>query len=286
MRGFVPEFDLRPGHSLKDVLKVLADYPGDYRPFAGGTDLMVLLEAGVLKHKRYIDIMGLKELRGIQASTDFIDIGACVTYVDIQANPDIRASFPSLVQAGSETGGLAIQNRGTIGGNIANASPAADSPPALISYDAQIKLISRRGERWLPYHKFHSGYKKMDLAADELIAMIRLPRPVPGTIHFYQKAGTRKAQAISKIVLAGTAVVEGGKVRDIRIVMGSVAATTLRCIKTEKIVKTHKVDEAVISGAVAELKTEIAPLDDIRSTKAFRLDVSGNVLAKFLRTLV
>lgn len=285
MRGFVPDFDLQTPDSLNDVLQLLAKYPGEYRPFAGGTDLMVLLEAGVLKHKKYIDILRLKELQGIQVCTDFVDIGACTSYVDIQSHPEIRANFPSLVQAGSETGGLAIQNRGTIGGNIANASPAADSPPALITYDAQLKILSGRGERWVPYHRFHTGYKKMDLADDELIVMIRLPIPVPHTFHFYQKAGTRKAQAISKIVLAGTAVVVDGTVKDIRIAIGSVAATTLRCVKTEKIVKGHKVDAALITAAVIELKTEIAPLDDIRSTKEFRLDVSGNVLAKFLRNL-
>src|SRR6185369_197843 len=135
MRAYVPGYQLRTPTSLSDTLSMLASEPGVWKPFAGGTDLMVLLEAGKLTHRNYINIWRLDELRGINADSDHITLGALTTYTDIQANPILQNEFPMLCQAASETGGLAIQNRGTLGGNIVNASPAADSPPALLAYD-------------------------------------------------------------------------------------------------------------------------------------------------------
>ena len=137
---------------------------------------MVLLEAGKLAHRNYVNIWGLNELRGIEATGSHITLGALTTYTEVQSDPILRREFPMLCQAASETGGLAIQNRGTLGGNIVNASPAADSPPALLAYDAEIELVSTRGSRWLPYQGFHTGYKQMHIDPDELLARIRLPR--------------------------------------------------------------------------------------------------------------
>jgi len=285
MRGNVPTYDITTPKSLSEALQMMGDRPGFYRPFAGGTDLMVLLEAGILKHKNFININRLSELRGIQDKGPYIEIGAGETYSDLQSHALIKKLFPSLIQAGAETGGLAIQNRGTLGGNIANASPAADSPPALLSYDAQLKIASPSGERLLPYDQFHTGYKTMDLAPNELIVAIRIPKFPTDTIHFYQKAGTRKAQAISKIVMAGTANLVSGKVQKIRIALGSVAAVTKRCTATESFLKNHKIDDQSISDAVALMQAEISPLDDIRSTKEFRRAVSANLLTKFLSLL-
>src|SRR5439155_19084119 len=124
----------------------------------GGTDLMVLFEAGKLWHKRFVSIWGLPELRGIVATRDHLTLGALTTYTEVQRHPALRREFPLLAQAASETGGIATQNRGTLGGNIVNASPAADSPPALLVYDAELELISARGARWVPYSGFHTGY--------------------------------------------------------------------------------------------------------------------------------
>src|SRR6266508_5149890 len=176
MRTFIPNYQLITSKSLSDALSLLAREPGTWQPFAGGTDLMVLLEAGKLPHKNYLNIWNLAELRGIAVTTDHVTLGALATYTEIQSNPILREEFPMLCQAASETGGLAIQNRGTIGGNIANASPAADSPPALLAYDAELELTSRRGARWAPYAGCHTGYKTTQLAADELITRIRIPR--------------------------------------------------------------------------------------------------------------
>jgi CO/xanthine dehydrogenase FAD-binding subunit len=270
---------------LPDALGLLAGEPGFWQPFAGGTDLMVLLEAGKLAHKNYLNIWNLAELRGIEVSAEYVSLGALTTYTEVQAHPILRDEFPMLCQAASETGGLAIQNRGTLGGNIVNASPAADSPPALLAYNAEVELLSVRGSRWVPYKTFHLGYKQTIMQPDELLARIRLPRLWPDSIHYYRKVGTRKAQAISKICLAATARMNDGMVDMIRIALGSVAPIPLRCGKTEEVLQGTKLDASVIERARAAMSQEIVPIDDIRSTKDYRLKVSLNVLENFLRQL-
>src|SRR5712691_10612651 len=145
MRAYIPDYQLVTPKILDDALDLLGAEPGVWQPFAGGTDLMVLLEAGKLPHKNYLNIWNLSELRGIEVTDSDVTIGALTTYTEIQHHEILRAEFPMLCQAASETGGLAIQNRGTIGGNIVNASPAADSPPALLAYNAELELLSVRG---------------------------------------------------------------------------------------------------------------------------------------------
>jgi CO/xanthine dehydrogenase FAD-binding subunit len=286
MRAFVPDYQLVTPASLPEALATLAREPGVWRPFAGGTDLMVLLEAGKLPHKNYLNIWNLKPLRGIEVSERHITIGALTTFTEIQANEKLREEFPMLCQAASETGGLAIQNRGTLGGNIVNASPAADSPPALLAYSAELELLSVNGSRWVPYQSFHTSYKQTIMQPDELLARIRLPRLWPDLIHYYRKVGTRKAQAISKVCLAATARVSEGTIEHIRIALGSVAPVPLRCRRTEGALQAKLLDENVIQQAKAELAREIVPIDDIRSTKNYRLKVSLNVLEDFLRQLI
>jgi CO/xanthine dehydrogenase FAD-binding subunit len=285
MRAFIPNYQLVTPSSLPEVLSLLAREPGVWQPFAGGTDLMVLLEAGKLAHKNYLNIWNLAELRGITTTSDYVTLGALTTYTDIQSDPTLRAEFPMLCQAASETGGLAIQNRGTLGGNIANASPAADSPPALLAYNAELELLSVRGSRWVPYQTFHTGYKKMIMEPDELLARVRLPRRWPDLHHYYRKVGTRKAQAISKICLAATARISEGRVDHVRLAFGSVAPVPLRCVKTEEALHGATLDGVAIEKAKSVLAREIVPIDDIRSTKNYRLRVSVNLLEDFLGQL-
>jgi len=285
MRSYVPSYQLISPANLTDALALLASEPGNWQPFAGGTDLMVLLEAGKLPHKNYLNIWNLAELRGIQTTAEVVTVGALTTYTDVQSNPVLREEFPMLCQAASETGGLAIQNRGTLGGNIANASPAADSPPALLVYNAELELISVRGSRWVPYQSFHTGYKQMNLEPDELLARIRLPRRPEKLIHYYRKVGTRKAQAISKICFAATAGVEEDIIEYMRIALGSVAPIPLRCRQTESVLQGNELTDNLIEQGKQQLAREIAPIDDIRSTKDYRVKVSLNVLEDFLRQL-
>jgi len=285
MRAHIPSYTLISPLSLGEALSTLAAEPGVWQPFAGGTDLMVLLESGKLPHKNYLNIRNLAELRGIQVSENHITLGALTTYTEVQSNSILQEEFPMLCQAASETGGLAIQNRGTLGGNIANASPAADSPPALLAYNAELELLSVRGSRWVPYQSFHTGYKQMIMQPDELLARIRLPRLWPDLKHYYRKVGTRKAQAISKVCFAATARIDEGMIDIIRIALGSVAPVPLRCLKTEDALRGAMLDESTIEKARAELVREIVPIDDIRSTRNYRLRVSLNVLEDFLRQL-
>ena len=242
---------------------------------------MVLMEAGRLPHRNYINIWPLTELRGIAVANDYITVGALTTYTDVQTHPVLRAEFPMLCQAASETGGLAIQNRGTLGGNIVNASPAADSPPALLAYDAEIELVSSTGSRWIPYDGFHRDYKQMDLRPDELLTHIRLPRTTSGLKQYYRKVGTRKAQAISKVCLAAVARVEDERVTDTRIVLGSVGPIVLRCKQTEDAIRGQALDANTVQRAHETLMREIAPIDDVRSTAAYRLRVAANLLENF-----
>src|SRR2546427_11215851 len=172
MRAYVPSYQLISPVSLGEALDVLAQDNGAWRPFAGGTDLMVLLEAGKLPHTHYVNIWNLAELRGIEVTDSHVLLGALTTYTEVQSHRVLREEFQMLCQAASETGGLAIQNRGTLGGNIVNASPAADSPPALLAYDAELELVSTNSSRWVPYQNFHTGYKQMIMRPEELLARI------------------------------------------------------------------------------------------------------------------
>ena len=282
MRAHVPSYQLISPQSLGEALDVLAKDEGAWKPFAGGTDLMVLLEAGKLAHQNYVNIWNLSELRGIEVTGDQIALGALTTYADVQNHPILTAEFPMLGQAAKETGGIAIQNRGTLGGNIVNASPAADSPPALLAYGAELELISRSGARTIPYSKFHTGYKQMDIRADELLRAIRLPRTGQTLTHYYRKVGTRKAQAISKICFAAIGRLEGDEIAEIRIALGSVAPIPIRCERTERALQGQKLTDETISAATSALTAEISPIDDIRSTKDYRLRVSQNLLQDFL----
>ena len=284
MRSFLPAFDLVAPSSIDEALATLSREPGQWHPFAGGTDLMVLLEAGKLPPGRYMSLWHLRELRGVQIEDDAIAIGAMATYSDIMAAPVLRVECPSLCKAASETGGVATQNRGTLGGNIANASPAADSPPALLLYDAELELISVRGVRRVPYDRFHLGYKHMDLAPDELIRTIRVARGRGNWIHGWRKVGTRRAQAISKVCFAAALDVAGDVVRDVRIALGSVAPTVVRASRAEASIRGRKLNAETIAACCDALARDITPIDDLRSTATYRTRVARNLLEHFLAT--
>ena len=283
MRAFIPAYQLVTPQSLSEALTIVASDGGAWRPFAGGTDLMVLLEAGKLPHKNYLNIWNLSELRGIEVSDAYVSLGALTTYTEVHNHEILRAEFPMLCQAAKETGGIAIQNRGTLGGNIVNASPAADSPPALLAYDAELELVSKHGERRVPYLKFHTGYKQMDIRPDELLRAIRLPRAPNQLTQYYRKVGTRKAQAISKVCFAAVGSMNDGKIESVRIALGSIAPIPLRCVQTENALRNQTIDS--LAAARDALSSEISPIDDLRSTRDYRLRVSLNLLEDFINEL-
>jgi CO/xanthine dehydrogenase FAD-binding subunit len=285
MRSYVPAYDLRVPATLEQALDLLADPQGRWKPFAGGTDLMVVFEAGRLEHTRYVSVGHLADLQFISESADQIAIGAMTTYTDVRRHPLLASEFPMLSAAAAETGGLANQNRGTLGGNIANASPAADTPPALLAYDAELELVSRRGSRRVPYDRFHTGYKKMDLAPDELIRAIHLPRRA-GRRHFYRKVGTRRAQAISKVCIASVIELDRNTITYARIAIGSVAPTVIRARNAEAAVTGKPLNRETVDAAISAVASDISPIDDIRSTKRYRAAVCANLVEELLTSFL
>jgi CO/xanthine dehydrogenase FAD-binding subunit len=280
MRSNLPAYELATPRDLAEALALVA---GEHRPFAGGTDLMVLAEAGKLPYRRWVSLWRLVELSGIDETESGVRIGALTTYSQVQRCATMRSEYPLLVAAAAETGGVAIQNRGTLGGNVANASPAADSPPALLVYDAELELVSSRGTRRVSYAGFHRGYRQMDLAPGELIAAIHLPRRPGGRwLETYRKVGTRRAQAISKVCFASALAMDGDVVADARIALGSVAPMPLRCVRTEAVLRGQRLTPALADAARAELVHEIAPIDDFRSTARYRSRVAAGLLGEAL----
>lgn len=285
MRAHPAEYELVAPGSLPAVLSLLAQAPGAWLPIAGGTDVMVQYSAGNLRARKLVSIWDLPELRRIEVFTDEIQIGAGCTYTDLREHAIVSREFALLSRAAGWTGGIANQNRGTIGGNIVNASPAADSLPALLVYEAELLLVSVRGERRVPYASFHIDYKKTLLASDELIRAICLKRRFSEYYAQARKIGARNAQAISKVCLAALGRLANGAVEDIRLAMGSVAPVPLRLTWTERIVRGKQIDAALIQLARTTAAAEVRPIDDIRSTARYRAAVAGNLVAEFLGQL-
>jgi CO/xanthine dehydrogenase FAD-binding subunit len=285
MRADPREYELVAPDSLAAVAALLANEPGQWTPIAGGTDLMVLYAAGKLAARKLVSVWNLAELRIIEVIPDEVRIGAGCTYSDLQKHKTILREFPMLRSAASWTGGVANQNRGTLGGNIANASPAADSLPALLAYEAKLDLFSAKGVRRVPYTEFHLGYKKHALAPDELIRNICLPRNTAGYISYCRKVGARNAQAISKVCIAALAKASNGAIEDVRIGMGSVAPVPLRLRETEWALLGKKAELALVGEARRTVAQQIQPIDDIRSTERYRQAVAENLVAEFVEKL-
>lgn len=287
MRAFVSDYQMKTESSLEETLKALNTQPGFWKVFAGGTDLMVLFEAGKLQHKNFLNIAPFKELHHIQSRPTEIQIGALATYSQIQAYPLIQQEFPLMVRSGWVTGAKAIQNRGTLGGNIANASPAADTPPSLLAYGAQIELMSLGGTRRISYDQFHLDYKKTQLRADEIISTIILPRAQNWTHHYYRKVGTRSFQSISKVAFSAAAEIENEMIKKVQIGLASVGPTPLRALVLEKLLIGQKVSKGNFNfdQALLDFENSVTPLDDIRSTALYRKTIVSRVANQFIECL-
>ncbi len=285
MRSDPADYQLVAPGTLQAVVELLAAEPGAWLPIAGGTDVMVQYAAGKLPARRLVSIWNLSELRRIEVLSSEIQIGAGCTYTDLREHAMVGREFPLLASAASWTGGIANQNRGTLGGNIVNASPAADSLPALLAYDAELILVSVRGERRLPYRNFHTDYKKTKLASDELVRAICLPRQFAGYFCYTRKVGARNAQAISKVCIAALGRTAGVVIEDVRIAVGSVAPVPLRLAETERLLKGNPIEPSLLALARKTAVAEIRPIDDIRSTAKYRAAVAGNLLEEFLEKL-
>jgi CO/xanthine dehydrogenase FAD-binding subunit len=255
-----------------------------WRPLAGGTDLMVQMTGEIGEPpERVLDIWGLDELRGIALDGGALVIGALTTYTDIRRSPLVVEHLPALVDAAATIGAAQIQNRGTIGGNVINASPAGDMLPVLLGVGAEMVLGSASGERTVAADDFWPAYRTTARRDDELLLRIRVPL-VPGREVRFRKIGTRRAQAISKVVmaLAWRAQVDG-QWTDVRLALGSVAATTVRASAAEAVLEGAVPTREVAEAAVAALVSELSPIDDVRSTADYRRLVAGRVLHRIIR---
>jgi CO/xanthine dehydrogenase FAD-binding subunit len=285
VRSDPTQYELTAPATLDAVLARLASDPGKHTPIAGATELMVALGVGRLTQHSLLSIQHLRELRFIRIEDDAIHIGAGTTFTDIRNSEAIAKDLPLLIQSASWTGSVANQNRGTLGGNICNASPAADTPPALLAYDATVTLISASGTRTMPYADFHLGYKRTALRPDELLHTITIPRTFSDYRHYIRKVGTRNAQAISKVALAAVARMDGNIIADVRLGAASLADRPVRCSAAEATLLNKPIADTTIRAARAALASEAKPIDDIRSTAKYRAAVACNLLEEFLRSL-
>ena len=267
MKTALSTLELRRAHTLDDALAIMRT---EHRvPIAGATDVYVGLNFGTLRSRRFLDIWPLDELRSISVAEDRLVLGALVTYSGMIASSDVRERLPMLNEAARQVGGPQIQNRGTVGGNIANGSPAGDSLPVLAAADAIVVLRSVDGERRIPLIAFYTGYRATVMRADELIVAVEVPR-VAGA-QWFRKVGTRAAQAISKVVVAAV------RAPSPRIAVGSVAPTVVRLSATERsLASGDAIDEAMTA-----LRGEVRPIDDLRSTAEYRKRVTENLVRRF-----
>ena len=268
--------------SLDEAFAALATAP--HRPVAGGTDLLVQITGEIGEPpERVIDLWGLQELRGIAVEDGALAIGALATYTDIRRSPDVARHLPALAEAAATIGAAQIQNRGTLGGNAANASPAGDTLPILLAADAELVLGGARGERAVPARDFWPAYRRTALAADELILRIRFPIGDGRQVRF-RKVGTRRAQAISKVVMALAWQPDAyGAWRHVRLALGSMAPTPVRASRTEATLEGAAPTADVANAAVGALAAELTPIDDVRSTADYRRAVAGRVLHRLIR---
>jgi CO/xanthine dehydrogenase FAD-binding subunit len=285
MRGNPEAHQMIAPGSLAAVLELLAAAPGEWTPIAGGTELMVAHAAGRLEAHKLVSLWGIPDLRFIETASESIAIGAATTFRDLRAHARIAAGLPLLAKAASWIGSIANQSRATLGGNLVNGSPAADSSPALLVYDAEIEFVSVRGSRRIGYTEFHTGYKRNAMAPDELLYAVHLPLRFAHRRQYLRKVGTRRAMAISKVALAATALVENGLVSEIRLAAASLAPLPTRLYQTEAGLLGQRIDSRAIESARSSLLAEAKPIDDIRSTAEYRKRVAANLLEEFLLEL-
>ncbi len=283
MRGSPETMEVMRPRTAREAVTVYGRDP-EALPLAGGTDLMVLWNMGSLNNRRVLDLSGVKEWTRIVKVRGGLRIGSLATHAQIIDDPAVIKTFPLLAEACSEVGAVQVQNRGTLGGNIANASPAGDTFPPLAVYEAKVHLVSPRGRRVIPFLDVFAGVKKTTLGESELIEAVELPEPASApSRRLFRKVGTRSTQAISKTVAAGLLWLEkGGEVRELRFALGSMAPTVRRLRRAEAALKGKRLSSEAVEAATALLKADVSPIDDVRSTAEYRLAASRNILRSFL----
>jgi|CXWL01.1.fsa_nt_gi CO/xanthine dehydrogenase FAD-binding subunit len=270
--------------SLDEALALLAAHP-TATPLAGCTDLFVAPLLARLDRPAVLDLGRLRELVGIRETAAGIAIGAGTTFSTLRDEPLIRQRMPALAAAAAQIGGWQIQNRATLGGNVVNASPAGDALPVLLALDATAVVASTAGERRIPYDAFHVGYRRTALAVGELLVRLEIPVPPAGSQQAFRKVGTRAAQAISKLSVAILGRVQDGRIAELRLAAGSVAATPIRLRAAEAGARGRPADTATAALAGQLAAAEVTPIDDVRSTAEYRRYALERVVRRLLLDL-
>ena len=278
--GAAPTY-FRP-RSLDDALEILAQRPGEARPVAGGTDVLVAAKDGQVRRADLFDLGAVPELKGIEEQDGYLWIGGASTHTEILESPLLARWAPALPQACAVVGGPQIRNRGTLGGNLANGSPAADAVPPLFVGEAELELVSVNGRRRVPIHEFYTGYRQTVLAPDELILGVRLPKR-PGVRAAFLRLGQRQAQAISKVSVAVAMTFREGRPDFVRVALGSVAPTVIRAPQTEAALATGGYEG--LRRAKEAVQAEVRPIDDLRSTREYRRSMAAVLLERAVRRI-
>lgn len=277
------EMDCAFPSTLAEALELMANESTRGRPLAGGTDLMVQWESGVLdRPERSISVKGLPELMGITDAGDELVIGSGVTHMQLRSSSLVQQYLPSLAEAAATVGGFQIQTMGTLGGSVANASPAGDLAPSLLITDGRVVVANRQREREIPITEFWQGYRKIDLQPDELIVRFHLPKMAPEAREFWRKLGPRRAQAISKVMGSCRGQVVDSQIQFFRVAIGSVAATCVRLTEVEQWLVGRPLNESTLAEVEKRVSESVQPIDDIRSTADYRRWVTGRMVRGFL----
>jgi len=279
----LPRFDLYQPKTLPEALGLLSEGRGSLRPFAGGTNLIPDLRGGKEKGRKFMSLTGLDELRFTRRVNGHMEIGSRTTVNDLFRSEDIRDGAPALYASAKCFAGHMVRSAATVAGNVCYGSPSADLLPPLLCLDAEVTLSSAGGSRRMPLSQFNLGYKKTALEASELLTKLSWARPKPGRVQLFYKLGMRKGDAISVVNAALSLTLNERVASDVRIALGSVAATVVRAEKAEKLLSGRELDDKLIEEAAGLAVEATAPIDDLRASKEYRLHTSRVLVRRLLR---
>ncbi len=281
----LPEFKYLAPRTVEEAIELLSKYGEEAKVLAGGTDLLVRMKQGVLRPKYLISINRIKELSYIEDRGDHVAIGAATKLRALERSDLIKELFPALHEAVESMAGVQIRNMGTIGGNLCNASPAADTAPPLLVFEAEVVIAGPNGRRVVPITQFFTGPGKTVMARNELLIEVRVPKPVKPTGSAFIKIA-RVAMDLAKVNIAVALRMNGNVVEDVKVALGSVAPTPMRAYRTEEFLKGKELTEDVMWEAAKIVRTEVKPITDIRSTAEYRREVSGVILVDALKKAI
>jgi carbon-monoxide dehydrogenase medium subunit len=281
------EFRFLEPRSIAEACGMLAEHGDRARLLAGGTDLVVQMHAGRHSPDAVIYLGRLPELRGIAFDEQTgLTIGSLATMRELELHPIVRERYPTLARGAAEVGSVQIRNLATLGGNLCNASPSADTSTSLLSLDARVRIAGPNGERTMPVGQFWTGPGRTDLRAGELVRSIHLPVPAAGARGYYYKLAVRKAMDLAMVGIAVSLVRQNGATRDVRIALGAVAPTVIRATEAEQLIAGGAVDAAKIQEAARLAMEAASPISDQRASADYRREMVCQLTSRALTQLL